>query len=158
MNAEASGTCGTCSKKMWVVEAQLLPSMCWSHCKPVLSLYIHLSGVTTRHIWNVITLLSGLSTMIKTMKMPLCLALLTACLTLSGPSLITRPSDTISNNWAHSLLLDGREQFVANNVVAKSTSWPTRVFFCSNENCCNKLKVNDRASYLTYIWYKFVNV
>jgi hypothetical protein len=80
-----------------------------------------------------------LSTITKTIKMPLCLALLTACFTRSGPSLMTRPSDTIINNWACSVLLDDREQLVVNNVVAKSTSWPTRVFFCSNENCCNNL-------------------
>ena len=99
-----------------------------------------LSGGPNGGITNVVTLLSGLSTMTKTIKMPLCLALLTACFTRSGPSLMTRPSDTIINNWACSVLLDDREQLVVNTVVAKSTSWPTRVFFCSNENCCNNLK------------------
>jgi len=100
----------------------------------------------TETFMKVVTLFTGLSTMTKTMKMPFCLALLTACFTLSGPSLMTRPSDTITNNWARSLLLDDWEQFDVSITVAKSTSWPTRVFFCSNENSCSNLKVKHKAS------------
>ena len=60
--------------------------------------------------------------MMNTIKMLLCLALLTACFTRAGPSLITQPFDMIINNRACSLLLDDQEELTVNTVVAKSTS------------------------------------